>query len=142
MFKVFKLMKVYRIRKVGRLIRGSTATIETKAILQVIYFAAVIVIYSHVVACILWWMCKTDEIWTPAVDFGSLSAVVHIGYERSDRDAWTFFMYQYLTMWYNSSLTFLMVEVNARTYTQIAFVVPVYICNAIFNAVLFGVFVD
>ena len=142
LFKVFKLLKVYRIRKVAKLIRGSTATIETKAILQVIYFTLVIVIYTHVVACLLWWMCKTDEIWTPAVDFGSLSATVHVGFERGDRDAWSFFIYQYLTMWYNSSLTFLLVEVNARTHTQITFAVPIYICNAIFNAVLFGVFAD
>ena len=45
-------------------------------------------------------------------------------------------------MWYNSSLAFMMVEVNARTTTQIIIMCAIYILNAVINAVLFGVFVD
>ena len=101
-----------------------------------------LVIYTHVLACWLWWLVKTDELWTPAVDFGSLQTPVFIGYERSDKDAWSHFLYQYLTMWYNSCLSFMMVEINMRSSTQITVVVVVYILNAIINAVLFGVFVD
>ena len=51
-------------------------------------------------------------------------------------------MYQYLTMWYNSALAFMLVEVNPRTFTQIIVMIGIYIVNAIVNAVLFGVFVD
>ena len=131
-----------RLRKVSKLIRGANATIEAKAFLQVGYFTLILVIYTHAVACVMWHMLKTHEIWVPAVDFGSLKPLVFLGYEREDREAWDFFVYQYTSMWYNSALAFMMVEVNARTYTQMAVMVPIYVLNAIINAVLFGVFVD
>ena len=85
--------------------------------MQVGYFTLVLVIYTHVVACVMWHMLKTNKIWVPAVDFGSVQTLVFSGYEREDRDALSFFIYQYATMWYNSCLAFMMVEVNARTYT-------------------------
>ena len=64
------------------------------------------------------------------------------GHKRSDRDAMSHFFYQYLTMWYNSCLSFMMVEINARSGIQIYIMVPIYILNQIINAILFGVFVD
>ena len=64
------------------------------------------------------------------------------GHKRSDRDAMSHFFYQYLTMWYNSCLSFMMVEINARSGIQIYVMVPIYILNQIINAILFGVFVD
>ena len=45
-------------------------------------------------------------------------------------------------MWYNSAIAFMLVEVNARSYTQMGVMVIIYILNAIVNAVLFGVFVE
>ena len=141
-FQVFKLLKVLRLRKVSKLIRGANATIETKAFLQVGYFTLILVIYTHVVACIMWHMLKTHKHWTPAVDFGNMTTFLFLGYDRTDRAEWDFFMYQYTSMWYNSALAFMMVEVNARTYTQMCVMVPIYVLNAIINAVLFGVFVD
>ena len=45
-------------------------------------------------------------------------------------------------MWYNAAICFMLVEVNARTYTQMFMMVCVYIFNAIVNAVLFGIFVE
>ena len=131
-----------RLRKVSKLIRGANATIEAKAFLQVGYFTLILVIYTHVVACVMWHMLKTHKLWVPAVDFGNMTTFVFSGYEREDRDTWAFFFYQYASMWYNSALAFMMVEVNARTYTQMCIMVPIYILNAIINAVLFGVFVD
>ena len=87
-------------------------------------------------------MLKTDKLWTPSVDFGSLQTVVFNGYERDDRSQWDFFWYQYTTMWYNSCIALMMVEINARTSTQIIIACSIYILNAVINAVLFGVFVD
>ena len=45
-------------------------------------------------------------------------------------------------MWYNSAIAFMLVEVNARSYTQMGVMVIIYVVNAIVNAVLFGVFVE
>ena len=87
-------------------------------------------------------MLKTDKLWTPSVDFGSLQSSVFIGFEREDRSDWDFFLYQYSTLWYNSCIALMMVEINARTSTQISIACFIYILNAVINAVLFGVFVD
>ena len=45
-------------------------------------------------------------------------------------------------MWYNSAIAFMLVEVNARSFTQMGVMVVIYVLNAIVNAVLFGVFVE
>ena len=139
-FKFLKLLKVMRLKKISKIIRGSHIDKEIKAISQVAYFTLILVIYTHLVACIMWWLLKTDKVWVPAVDFGSVYSEV---FDQSDyRHEFDQFWYQYLTMWYNSALAFVLVEINPRTYTQICLMVIIYIFNAIVNAVLFGVFVD
>jgi len=45
-------------------------------------------------------------------------------------------------MWYNSAIAFMLVEVNARSYSQMVVMCFIYIINAVVNAVLFGVFVE
>ena len=71
-FKVCKLLKVFRLRKVGNMIRDSENTKEFKAGLQIIFITFLLAIYTHVIGCIMWYMLKTDKIWVPAVDFGSV----------------------------------------------------------------------
>ena len=152
LFKVFKLLKVFRLRKVFIMIRNLKRPKETKAAAQIAFYTFLLVIYSHVVACILWDMMKTDKRWVPAVDFGSLTTRTQL--KPSDlNEAWagtadqqldevSLFLYQYLTIWYNSAIAFMLVEVNARSYTQMAVMILIYVTNAIVNAVLFGVFVE
>ena len=70
-FKVCKLLKVFRLRKVLQMIRNFNSTKEVKAALQILFFTFLLVIYTHVIACIMWYMMKTGKIWVPAVDFGS-----------------------------------------------------------------------
>ena len=93
MFQVFKLLKVLRLRKVSQLIRGANASVEAKASMQVGYFTMVLVIYTHVVACVMWHMLKTHKLWVPAVDFGAVQTLVFSGYEREDRYSYEFFVY-------------------------------------------------
>lgn len=92
-FQVFKLLKVLRLRKVSKLIRGANATIEVKASLQVGYFTMILVIYTHVIACIMWHLLKTGQLWVPAVDFGSVYTQVFSRFERIDVEEWDFFIY-------------------------------------------------
>lgn len=72
LFKVCKLLKVFRLRKVGKMIRDFNTTKEMKAGLQILFMTFLLVIYSHVIACIMWYMMKTDKLWVPAVDFGAV----------------------------------------------------------------------
>ena len=74
-------------------------------------------LYTHIIACLMWYTFRTDTIWIPAVDFGSLSIKVHesqIG-EDGEPDGFRTFAYQFFTMYYNSAIAFALVEVNART---------------------------
>ena len=52
------------------------------------------------------------------------------------------FIFQWLSMWYHSALTLMLVEVTARSSTQITAMIVIYIINAIFNAILFGIYFD
>lgn len=45
-------------------------------------------------------------------------------------------------MWYHSALSLMLVEVTARTEMQIIGMIVIYIINAIFNAILFGIYFD
>ena len=120
LFKLFRMLKVLRLGNISKLIRDSQITVESKGVLQVLYVTLVLVIYTHVVACIMWHMLKTAKMWTPAVDFGSVYSSVFIGWERVDRElptSWDFFVYEYGTAWYNSLLAFSLVEINPRTDT-------------------------
>lgn len=45
-------------------------------------------------------------------------------------------------MWYHSALSLMLVEVTARSEMQILGMIFIYIINAIFNAILFGIYFD
>ena len=45
-------------------------------------------------------------------------------------------------MWYHSALTLMLVEITARSMNQLLIMVVIYIVNAIFNAILFGIYFD
>ena len=45
-------------------------------------------------------------------------------------------------MWYHSALTLMLVEVTGRSPSHLITLVVIYIINAIFNAILFGIYFD
>ncbi len=51
-------------------------------------------------------------------------------------------MYEWFTAWYNSAIAFALVEINARTSSQITMMFMIYVVNAMINAYLIGVFID
>ena len=54
--------------------------IEDKALLQVMYYAFLIFVYTHIMGCIMWLSFKTNERWVPAVDFGAVSIKNHLDF--------------------------------------------------------------
>ena len=58
---------------------------------------------------------------------------------REDTDL---FIFQWLSMWYHSALTLALVDVAARSFKHISILIVAYIINAIFNAILFGIYFD
>ena len=96
-------------------------SIEDKALMQVMYYAFLIFVYTHIMGCIMWLSLKTNQHWIPAVDFGAVDIKTHLNY-RLDADGIEYIqtdnyimMYEWFTSWYNSAISFALVEVNART---------------------------
>ena len=52
------------------------------------------------------------------------------------------FFFQWMSMWYHSALTLMLVEITGRSFEQILILIVIYIINAIFNAILFGIYFD
>jgi len=52
------------------------------------------------------------------------------------------FIFQWMSMWYHSALTLMLVEVTGRSMGQLFILIVIYIINAIFNAILFGIYFD
>lgn len=51
-------------------------------------------------------------------------------------------LYEWFTAWYNSAISFALVEVNARSSNQIVMMFCIYVINAMINAYLIGIFID
>ena len=45
-------------------------------------------------------------------------------------------------MWYHSALTLMLVEITGRSSSHMLVLIVIYIINAIFNAILFGIYFD
>lgn len=54
------LLKVQRLKKILKKIRDLPITIEDKALLQVVYYAFLIFVYTHIIGCIMWLSLRTD----------------------------------------------------------------------------------
>ena len=145
---MMKLLKALRLKKILKKIRDMPITIEQKAMAQVLYFAFLIFVYTHVIGCIMWLSLKTNEIWIPAVDFGSVDVKVHesVRYnadgEVIELNPNYILMYEWMSAWYNAAIGFALVETNPRTQSQITLMFGIYVLNAMINAYLIGVFID
>jgi hypothetical protein len=51
-------------------------------------------------------------------------------------------LYSWFTAWYNSAISFALVEINARTSSQLIMMFVIYVINAMINAYLIGIFID
>ena len=149
---VMSLLKAFRLKKILKKIRDMPITIEDKAMLQVMYYAFLIFVYTHIMGCIMWLSLKTNERWIPAVDFGAVDSKVHLDYRYRTEESGErvevlqtenyVLMYEWFTAWYNSAIAFALVEINARTSSQITMMFCIYVVNAMINAYLIGVFID
>jgi hypothetical protein len=145
---IMSLLKALRLKKILKKIRDMPITIEDKALMQVMYYAFLIFVYTHIIGCIMWLSLKTDQRWVPAVDFGSVDSKTHLDYRfNGDGDKIMLeenyvLLYKWFTAWYNAAIGFALVEVNARSQSQITMMFCVYVVNAVINAYLIGVFIE
>lgn len=82
------------------------------------------------------------------MDFGAVDIKNHLPYrlnadgERIELTPNYVMLYEWFTAWYNSAISFALVEVNARTTNQVIMMFCIYVTNAMINAYLIGVFID
>lgn len=142
---MFSLLKVTRVRKILQKISHLNRTVEEKSMYQIIFWVFFIFLYTHIIACLMWYNFRHDAKWIPAVDFGAVSSRLHMpysNYEEREYSDYDKFLYQFFTMWYNSALSMAIVEVNPRTENQLRVQFIIYVMNAIINATIFGIFIE
>lgn len=141
-----------RIRKLYSNISQANLKIESKALTKIGFFSFLLCVYTHIIGCVMWFFLKSDYLWVAPTDFGNIRSrlqdpwsqtlsddKIQIAELREDADL---FLFQWLSMWYHSALTLMLVEITARSMSQLIALIVVYIINAIFNAILFGIYFD
>lgn len=145
---IMSLLKALRLKKILKKIRDMPITIEDKALMQVMYYAFLIFVYTHIIGCIMWLSLKDDQLWIPAVDFGAVDPKAHHNYrfngdgDKIELEPNYVLMYKWFTAWYNSAISFALVEVNARSPNQVTLMFCIYVVNAMINAYLIGIFIE
>ena len=54
------LLKVQRLKKILKKIRDMDITIEDKSMLQIVYYAFLIYVYTHIIGCVMWLSMRSD----------------------------------------------------------------------------------
>ena len=75
------MLKVFRVRKLLLKLSKLNTSATAKAIYQIFFWVFFLFVYTHIVACFMWYFYKRDAHWIPAVDFGMISSRVHLTYE-------------------------------------------------------------
>lgn len=57
---IMSLLKATRLKKILKKIRDMPIGIEDKAMMQVLYYAFLIFVYTHIISCIMWLSLKSD----------------------------------------------------------------------------------
>ena len=74
---MLQLLKALRIMKILRKIQNSNYSSRYKAGAVIMFYLFVVVIYTHVIACLLWWFLRTDNLWVPPLDAGSFGGRIY-----------------------------------------------------------------
>ena len=77
------LLKAFRIKKIEKKIRMSNITSQAKAQAILGFWLFVIVIYTHIFACLLWWILQNQQLWVPPLDAGFFSLRIYMKDEVS-----------------------------------------------------------
>jgi hypothetical protein len=63
------MLKLVRIGRISKIISQLNAKQEIKAMLKVINLVFLLVIYIHVMTCVMWFVVELEKEWVPPLDF-------------------------------------------------------------------------
>ena len=81
---ITKILKVFRIRKIGSIITQLPADVQTKAFYKILYYAFAIIVILHTMACLLWFSLKSENLWVAPTDFGAIRSRQYDPYSQTD----------------------------------------------------------
>ena len=70
---VCQLLKVLRIRKLYAAIGSANWKVEDKATAKIGFCTFLIIVYTHVIGCVIWFFVKDDYLWVAPTDFGAIN---------------------------------------------------------------------
>ena len=127
--KILGFLKMQRLRRIAKIIGQMNMTQESKALLKVIKMVVFLIIYIHLLACVLWTTVNVENHqWIPAVDF--IYAETKLYREEMTK--------QYLSMAYHAIMVFGLNEVAPVLDLEIVVVIIMMIISAMCNAWIFG----
>ena len=115
-----QLLKAFRIKKILKNIQTSNLKRHLKAKLTIFFWLMIIVLYTHIFACLIWWILKTDTLWVTPVEMGSFSLRLYFQSEVSmatnqQQLIVDQFWFQYFSSYYYSTLAFVMADIAPRS---------------------------
>ena len=134
---IVKILKVIRLTRVFKIIARLNLRKEIKAQIRVFFVLLTLVLYTHWIACLLWFAFRQKKGWYPVVDFMYVKTSI---FDEGLPGGGT--LNQYLTMMYCSVLTFSAVEIAPRSVLEIFCVCCVILVSAMVNAQIFGIFAN
>ena len=66
---ILGMLKLFRVARISDVIRNLSIKKETKAMLKVLWLVVFLFLYSHVIACLWYYVVKDAEKWVPNKDF-------------------------------------------------------------------------
>ena len=130
--KVFRLLKLLRVRRLSRLITNLQQSVDFKSQMSRIYVVFLLVLICHIQGCLLFWVTAEEQTWVPPTDFGSLATDAF----QKDRGFW----FHYFKMFYHSTLVYSMVDISFRNFSELVVLSFLILVSAIINATIFGSF--
>lgn len=70
--QICQLLKVLRIRRLYNMIAKSNLTIQNKALVKICFYSFFIFIYTHIVACVMWFFLKEQNQYVTPTDFANI----------------------------------------------------------------------
>jgi len=134
--RIFNILKIVRLTKLGDIINKANFDEETKSMLRISKLIFTLILVMHVVGCFWHAVCidgGTNDLWIPPLDFVWASKYPQI-YSMYEKDI----THRYLIFLYNAVLFLGGNEMGPRSDTEIAVCIIILIFMSIFNAWLFG----
>ncbi len=127
--KLFKVAKIHTISKFTILLRNINLKQEISALVKIVWYFWLFLMYIHFLACIWFLVVKSRGTWIPPLDYVDYTSVKYFTGESN---------YQYIMSYYYMVVCFGGNELGPVEPIQFGFISTFMLCASILNALIFG----